>query len=59
MPICVAPLEVSEAERSTLESWVRSSTVKSGLARRARISCQLQALRHVGPSALPRLVSSP
>ena len=37
MPIRVAPLSVSDAERSTLEGWVRSSTVKSGLSRRARI----------------------
>jgi len=37
MPIRVAPLKVSEAERSTLEGWVRSSTMQAGLARRARI----------------------
>ena len=41
MPIRVVPLVISEAERSSLEGWVRSSTVKStvksGLARRARI----------------------
>jgi len=37
MPIRVAPLVVSEADRVTLESWVRSSSLKSGLARRARI----------------------
>jgi transposase len=37
MSIRVAPLSVSDAERSTLEGWVRSSTVKSGLSRRARI----------------------
>ena len=41
MPIRVVPLVISEVERSSLEGWVRSSTVKStvksGLARRARI----------------------
>ena len=37
MSIRVVPLVISEVERSSLEGWVRSSTVKSGLARRARI----------------------
>ena len=37
MSIRVAQLVISEAERSTLEGWVRSSTVKAGVARRARI----------------------
>jgi transposase len=37
MPIRVAPLVVSEADRATLESWLRSPSLKSGLARRAGI----------------------
>ena len=37
MPIRIAQLPISETQRSTLEHWVRSSTLKSGLARRARI----------------------
>ena len=37
MSIRVAPLVISEPDRLALEGWVRSSTVKSGLARRARI----------------------
>ena len=37
MSIRVAPLMLSQPERATLESWVRSSTVHSGLARRSRI----------------------
>jgi transposase len=37
MPIRVAPLVVSEADLVTLEGWLRSSTMESGLARRARI----------------------
>jgi len=31
------PLEVRETDRPELESWVRSTAVRSGLARRARI----------------------
>jgi hypothetical protein len=37
MPIRVAPLVVSEVDRVALEGWLRSSTVESGLSRRARI----------------------
>jgi transposase/transposase-like protein len=37
MPIRVAPLVVSEADRTTLENWLRSPSMRSGLARRARI----------------------
>jgi len=37
MSIRVAPLMITEAQRDTLEGWVRSSTLQSGLARRARI----------------------
>jgi len=37
MSIRVAPLVISKVDRSTLEGWVRSSTLRSGLARRARI----------------------
>jgi len=37
MSIRLAPLEVRETDRPELESWVRSTAVKSGLARRARI----------------------
>ena len=37
MPIRVAPLVISEADKATLEGWVRASTLRSGLARRARI----------------------
>ena len=37
MSIRVAPLVVSEEERAVLEGWVRSSTMRAGLARRARI----------------------
>ena len=37
MPIRVAPLVVSDADRATLEGWLRSPSLTSGLARRARI----------------------
>jgi transposase/transposase-like protein len=37
MPIRVAPLVLQEADRLTLEGWLRASGLKSGLARRARI----------------------
>ena len=37
MPIRVAPLVVFEADRATLEGLLRSPSLKSGLARRARI----------------------
>ena len=37
MSIRVAPLALSDSDRAVLESWVRSSTLQSGLARRARI----------------------
>jgi transposase len=37
MSIRVAPLVISETDRLILESWLRSPTVESGLARRARI----------------------
>jgi transposase len=37
MSIRVAPLVLSDSDRAVLESWVRSSTLQSGLARRARI----------------------
>jgi len=37
MPIRIAPLVLREADRPTLQAWVRASGLKSGLARRARI----------------------
>jgi len=37
MPIRLVPLVLREGDRPVLESWVRSSSVKAGLVRRARI----------------------
>ncbi len=37
MPIRLVPLVLREGDRPVLESWVRSSCVKAGLVRRARI----------------------
>jgi len=54
MPIRLAPLQVRESDRAKLESWVRSTAVKSGLARRARIV--LLAAHGLGNTAIAERV---